>query len=912
MSDDLNDIDLSAWDVPEPPDDLADAVVARLGGTDITPAIPEAAPRKRHRALIIGGVAAAVVAVTVGLWTLVGSTDRAAPTNGVVVAQFAQQLSLNGVTADLDVGANVKWTRDARTVHVQQRSGSAAWRIAADQRLVINAGASTVEASGKSSLRVEVKMNKVERVVGASAFAAAAIATVSVIVYDGKVIVENPKHERVVVAPGTTYTVEPPLEESPIEPPVEKAVEERTVGVAPPADQTCDEVSCVLNNYEGTCCLRYKPTKDTLDQSDIDGAIALVRDDITACGAKHTTTGKVVLTVRIADSQVDMVKVASTPDAALGQCVADVVKTAVFPAANELATFNIPFVFPTPVPPPPPTCDGKAEREKGDDAMAQGKHAAALAHYEAAARCVADPLYVRLAFVAACNAKNQAKAKLYFGRLSQGERDKYRVICIRNSVDVGDPKPACDADALKEEAIALMGQGQHARALEKLEAAIACRETPQLRSLAFASACNAGDATRAKAHYAKLSVGEQERLKQICTRNKIVIDTCDAAALKAKGNVDMDMGQYAAALAQFEASLRCKQDPDVVFLAGKAACKANNTAKAKLYKATCNACDADELKDQGMEQVNMGEHAKALALFEQSLTCKQDMFVVSLAFMAACNSQDGTKARLYYGQLTPSMQSKYKAMCNRNHVDLSSPTCDADSLKDKGMENVNMGQHVAALAQFEASLRCKQDSYVVTLAFMAACNAQNAAKARGYYRQLSATQQSKYKVFCERNRIDLSCDADALKDDGMQKINEGKHTEALALFEESLSCKADPYVEQLAFMEACNSRNEAKARAYYAKLTPAQQTKYEVICERNKVDLFDTSGDKGYLQVFSTPAAKILIDGVDTGLTTPIKGKALALTPGKHKVTFVIGADRYTYFVVTKSGQTDTMTKDLQ
>jgi tetratricopeptide (TPR) repeat protein len=814
----LNDIDLSAWDVPEPPDDLADAVVARLGGTDITPAIPEAAPRRRYRALIIGGVAAAVVAISLGLWTLIGSADRAAPMNGLVVAQFAQQLSLDGVTADLDVGANVKWTRDARTLHVQQRSGSAAWRIAADQRLVINAGASTVEANGKSSLRVEVKMNSVERAVGASAFAAAAIA-MTVIVYDGKVTVENPKHERIVVAPGTTYTVEPPVE------PVE---EERTVGVAPPADvTTCDEVSCVLDNYEGACCDRYKPTKDQLDQADINGAIAHVRDDITACGQKHTTTGKVVLTVRVADSKVDTVVVKSSPDAALGRCVADVMKTAVFPAANELATFNIPFVFPTPVPPPPATCDGKAERDKGDDAMAQGKHAAALAHYEAAAKCVADPTYVRLAFVAACNAKNQAKATLYFGRLSQGERDKYRVICIRNSVDVDDPKPACDADKLKEEAIDLMGQGLHAGALEKFEAAIACRETPQLQSLAFASACNAGDATRAKAHYAKLSAGEQERLKQICVRNKIVLDTCDAAALKAKGIVDIDMGQYAAALAQFEASLRCKQDPDVVFLAGKAACKANNTAKAKLYKATCNACDADDLKDKGMEQVNMGEHAKALALFEQSLACKQDSYVVALAFMAACNAQEATKARAYFGQLSPTAQSKYKMMCERNHVD-------------------------------------------------------------------------------------LSCDADALKDRGMEKINEGAHVAALALFEQSLACKDDPYVGQLAFMEACNSRNAAKARAYYAKLTPAQQSKYEVICQRNNVDLDDASGDKGYLQVFSKPAAKILIDGVDTGLTTPIQGKALALTPGKHRVTFVIGADRFTYFVKTVAGQTDTMTKDLQ
>lgn len=886
MSDELKDIDLSAWDVPDPPEDLADAVVARLGGTDITPAIPVEAS-KRNRAWLIGGVAVAVVAVTVGLWTLVGSSDRAAPTNGVVVAQFAQQLSLDGVTGDLDVGANVRWVRDARTVHVQQRTGSAAWRIAADQRLVINAGASMVEANGKSSLRVEVKMNTVER---ASAIGVAAIAVVTVIVYDGKVTVENPKHERVVVAPGTTVQVEP-------------LVEEKTVGIAPPTNvTTCDEVSCVLDNYAGECCIQYKPEKDKLEQADIDGAIALVRDDIAACGERFTTTGKVILTVRVADSRVDSVVVKSAPDASLGKCVADVMKTAVFPAANEATTFAYPFVFPA----PKVACDGKAEREAGDDAMARGAHAEALDHYEAALKCAVDPTYERLAFVAACNARNPAKAKKYFGRLPQAERDRYRVICIRNNVDVDDAKTACDADALKAEAIELMGQGLHAGALAKLEAAIACRESPQLQALAFAAACNAKDATLAKAHYAKLSGSEQDRLRQICVRNSIAIDACDAAALKAKGVVDLDIGKYDLALEQFEDSLRCKQDPAVVALAGKAACKANNAAKVKQYNATCSSCDADAFKDQGMEQVNMGEHAQALALFEQSLTCKKDSYVVALAFMAACNAQNTPKARAYYGQLKPDQQSKYKVMCDRNGVDVAG--CDADALKDKAMENVNMGQHAAALAQLEASLRCKQDSYVVSLAFTEACNAQNGAKARLYYGQLTPAQQSKLKVMCDRNGVALACDADALKDSGMDQINEGHHDKALALFEQSLACKADPYVTQLTFMEACNSRNASKARAYYGQLSAPQQTKYKVICERNKVDL----DAQGYLQVFSKPTARIFIDGVDTGLSTPIQGKALALTPGKHKVTFVIGGDRFTYFVQTKSGQTDTMTKDLQ
>lgn len=70
--------------------------------------------------------------------------------------------------------------------------------------------------------------------------------------------------------------------------------------------------------------------------------------------------------------------------------------------------------------------------------------------------------------------------------------------------------------------------------------------------------------------------------------------------------------------------------------------------------------------------------------------------------------------------------------------------------------------------------------------------------------------------------------------------------------------------------------------------------------------------NKGFLQVFSKPPAKILVDGNDTSLKTPISGHTLALTPGKHKITFVIGDDRFTYPVVIKAGVTETMSKDLQ
>lgn len=83
------------------------------------------------------------------------------------------------------------------------------------------------------------------------------------------------------------------------------------------------------------------------------------------------------------------------------------------------------------------------------------------------------------------------------------------------------------------------------------------------------------------------------------------------------------------------------------------------------------------------------------------------------------------------------------------------PNCDPDALREKGMDYVNNGQHAAALAQFEASLRCKNDSYAQSLAFMAACNASNVGKAKQHYAKLSPAQQNKLKVMCIRNNIEL-------------------------------------------------------------------------------------------------------------------------------------------------------------
>jgi serine/threonine protein kinase len=67
--------------------------------------------------------------------------------------------------------------------------------------------------------------------------------------------------------------------------------------------------------------------------------------------------------------------------------------------------------------------------------------------------------------------------------------------------------------------------------------------------------------------------------------------------------------------------------------------------------------------------------------------------------------------------------------------------------------------------------------------------------------------------------------------------------------------------------------------------------------------------DKGFLTVTSRRTARISIDGIDTGSSTPLSGRALP--PGKHKVTFAFDTDKHTFTVVIKAGETTTLHKDL-
>lgn len=88
------------------------------------------------------------------------------------------------------------------------------------------------------------------------------------------------------------------------------------------------------------------PAPATIDRESVTKAIAPVKPQLVVCGEQSGKAGtvKVVATVTT-DGHVSGVTIAETPDPALGNCVAAVVKTLTFPATAAGATFSYPIVY---------------------------------------------------------------------------------------------------------------------------------------------------------------------------------------------------------------------------------------------------------------------------------------------------------------------------------------------------------------------------------------------------------------------------------------------------------------------------------------------------------------------------------------------------------------------------------------
>ncbi|MGE5184952.1 MAG: serine/threonine-protein kinase [Acidobacteriota bacterium] len=167
--------------------------------------------------------------------------------------------------------------------------------------------------------------------------------------------------------------------------------------------------------------------------------------------------------------------------------------------------------------------------------------------------------------------------------------------------------------------------------------------------------------------------------------------------------------------------------------------------------------------------------------------------------------------------------------------------CDADALDEKARNDEAVGRHAAALASFEAAIACKPTDRRYQLAFMSACNAGNADKAREYYPKVVGNRESLSQM-CYRNNITkqmlTACDADVLDEKARQLEATGRHAEALADFEGAIACKPTDRRYQLAFMSACNAANLAKAKLFYKKIA-GNRSNLAMMCVRNGIKVSD-------------------------------------------------------------------------
>lgn len=162
----------------------------------------------------------------------------------------------------------------------------------------------------------------------------------------------------------------PPTQSLPPQPPQRRAVVAKqptkkrpgaakaAVGTHPlvTARPGCDEVSCVLERYRQACCARWKPAAPTaqvrgplptkIDRTIVMTAIAKVKPAVIKCGEVARVTGTVKLSVAVApNGRVSTATVTLTPNAALGNCVAGVVRKATFSQTARGGTFSYPFIF---------------------------------------------------------------------------------------------------------------------------------------------------------------------------------------------------------------------------------------------------------------------------------------------------------------------------------------------------------------------------------------------------------------------------------------------------------------------------------------------------------------------------------------------------------------------------------------
>jgi hypothetical protein len=435
--------DLTAWEAPPPPAGIADAVIARVTAPLATTALEADAPRSK-KWWIAGGLAATLVAA-VGIALAVRSTTEESTTgSGAVAVARPSHLELGGTAIDLEANTDVWWVREGKRVVAMQPRGSATYRVAGNEQLVIDAGATvaSVSASG-ASLRVEVEMNLSDaRLIGTSAVTAAAVALVTVIVYEGHVKVTS-ADRTVEVAAGSTVQITP--NQPPVEPALVSGVEKR---LRSEIEFLKLENDLLKKKVAGT----IPPTKPSDKMVQFRDSMFAVLPALKACGREG---GMAILKIELDSGRVvkrTWKPGSTTPD--LDQrvvaCLEKEIGKAVF-SATLTDSFSFPVqldgtvaIAPRPDPTPSAggdlvqqaTCSDPAAiqklEERGETMISSGQFAAALRAFESVLQCKPSGGARMKAYLAACRARNFPRAKVHFKVIG---KENWAQICMKEGFD---------------------------------------------------------------------------------------------------------------------------------------------------------------------------------------------------------------------------------------------------------------------------------------------------------------------------------------------------------------------------------------------------------------------------------------------------------------------------------------------
>jgi hypothetical protein len=350
--------------------------------------------------------------------------------------------------------------------------------------------------------------------------------------------------------------------------------------------------------------------------------------------------------------------------------------------------------------------------------------------------------------------------------------------------------PRCDHDGLVVEGEKLIGLGQHAKAVDRLEAALACDPQPGTLAKAYLAACNAKDQDKAIAFYRRFTAEQQNKLAQVCVRNGIPMPELTVADVTPSQDASKDPDIQAARVAladdkweeAIEAAERAMaRHPEAKELADKAHLGArSDTARRKMedylkrgdyQTAATELANARKWPKVGKvaEKTFMTETAREVArliLTARSRAASDDTCATFRTHMTdiAASYPENMVDRVRHGAGTCKPKEKVSptgpgsgSAATATVRTPKNPQCPPEKIAEnkKLLEQaIQRSAYAEATAVADRVLACG-DYTVLPLAFLATCNGRDATTAKRYFRSMDAGMRDRVAQICIRNGIQV-------------------------------------------------------------------------------------------------------------------------------------------------------------